>query len=145
MVILLFVQEEFSYDRHLNNVARIYRGIRETRMKGTSPRYTSDTLGQLAPALQSEFPEIQRTARLYARRTWVSYGDKGFFQHFCLIDSEFLDFFGYRLRDGDAKHVLSEPNTVVITEIIAKKFFGDEDPVGKVIAVEERQMNTQKA
>lgn len=138
LLIILFVQEQFSYDRGFENSDRIYRVIRETRTKDTGPRYTSNTLGQLGPALQREFPEIERTARLYVRWNLVSYGDKGFMQYVCLVDPGFLDFFEYRLKGGDATRVLSQPYSVVITEAMAKKLFGDEDPVGKVISVAER-------
>jgi putative ABC transport system permease protein len=81
MLVILFVHKEFRYDQHVDHTDRIYRVIREIHKKGDNPYYSDSMLGQLAPALESEYPEIDRTTRFYQRWTLISLDDQGFMQY----------------------------------------------------------------
>src|SRR5690606_1283964 len=93
----------------------------------TSPR--------LAEAMQREIPEVDEVVRFGLWRTMpMSYEDKHFTEsHFLVADSNFFNFFDFPLVKGDPKTVLIGTNKIVITESVARKFFGDENPVGKML------------
>ena len=138
ILILLYVQDDLSYDRHHEKADRIYRVIREIHMKGTDPSYSVGTLGPLAAALQDDFPEIQHAVRAHNRGTWISYGDKGFFQSHRVADASILDVFTLPLIKGDPQTVLKDPYSILLTEQMAQKYFGDEGAIGKVVNVEDK-------
>lgn len=138
MLVLLFVHREFRYDGHVGDGDRVYRVIRQVQPTNGAPYYSSGTLGQLAPRLQDQLPEIEAFAQFYSRWTLVSHDGQGYMHYLNLVNPGFLDFFGYHLKPGAKPNPLEEPFSVVITETLADKMFGRVDPVGKVISVLER-------
>lgn len=92
----------------------------------------------LAPALKNDLPEIAYASRC----TWgdvrqISHGDKSFPQTGFYVDPDFLNVFSFPLVNAGTRAVLREPNTVLISETMAKKYFGDAEPVGKILTVEQ--------
>jgi putative ABC transport system permease protein len=85
--------------------------------------------------MQKEIPEVKETVRFGLWRTFpVSYEDKNFTEkNFLIADSNFFRFFNFKLLQGDPESVLKGTNKVVITETSAKKYFGGESPIGKII------------
>ena len=142
ILIALYIEEEFSYDRYHENADRIYKVLRETRGTGGNRSFSSGTSGALAPSLRSDFSEVQAAVRIWNTwgGVWVNYEDRMFRQAFCLADANVLDVFTFPLVKGDPKVALDDPFSVLLTEEMAQKFFGDEDPVGKVITVENRHL-----
>ena len=138
-LILLWIQHEIKYDQHHLNGDRIYRVLRQVKNKTTGDSYFSNgTLGPLGPALKADFPEIEAMTRTYTGSSWVQYKDKGFRERFWVADSSFLDVFTFPLLKGDRQALLNHPNSVVVTETTARKYFGSEDPIGKIVTVEGR-------
>ena len=138
-LILLWIQHEIKYDQHHLNGDRIYRVLRQVKNKTTGDSYFSNgTLGPLGPALKADFPEIEAMARTYTGSSWVQYKDKGFRERFWVADSSFLDVFTLPLLKGDHQALLKHPYSVVVTETTARKYFGSEDPIGKIVTVEGR-------
>lgn len=142
ILILLYVQQELRYDRHHEHANRIYRVIREIHNdNGPSKVLSPGTSGALAPALKDAFPEIQEAVRVGNRwQTWVRHEDKGFYEYFCVTDANIFDVFSIPLIKGDPQTALKEPYSILITESAAQRYFGDEDPIGKVIVPDSRPL-----
>lgn len=134
LMIMLYVKQELSYDRFHTNVDRIYRVAVETdRPQGRSK--TAATPFPVAPALKEDYPDIEHIARIFfAENNLVQYEDKRFFeQSFAFMDPGFFKIFSFPLIQGSALNLLEDPGSIVITSSIANKYFGEKDPIGKVI------------
>ncbi|MEE4197719.1 MAG: ABC transporter permease [Bacteroidales bacterium] len=135
--IFLFVRFELSYDKMHDHYDRIYRvGVRGMLMN--SEINQAITAAPMAEAMRNDYPEIVSTCRLTTAGDWLMrYEDKKFNErHLFFADSTFFDVFSFRLIKGDPQTVLTEPRSLVLTESTARKYFGEEDPVGKTIKVE---------
>ena len=140
LLIFLFVKDELSYDQYHKNAGRTYRVVKDfINDDGTRiPDATSPPA--LAPAMQREIPEVEGVTRIRPDwgGTWlVEYGDKKNISEnrYWRADSNFFDIFTYTFIKGDPKTALSDVTSVVITQSIAKKYFGDEDPIGKTLKI----------
>ncbi|MCH8960969.1 MAG: ABC transporter permease, partial [Bacteroidetes bacterium] len=132
VLILLFVRHEFSYDRYHEHAGDIYR-VYMDRTSGEEVIHWARTPAPLAPALADAFPEIRAAVRVRKnpRTDLVRYGDKEFYEaRFYFADSN------VRLKQVNPATALRDPHSVVITEAMARKYFGDEDPVGQVLTFE---------
>ncbi|MCH8125765.1 ABC transporter permease [candidate division KSB1 bacterium] len=135
LLILLYVKDELSYDRYHKNIDRIYRVTLHGRLAGSDINVTS-TCRPMAAALINEYPEVEFALRLrqMSRTVLVSRGDKYFNENRVFYaDSTYFDVFTLPLLRGNAKTALTAPNSVVIPEATALKYFGDEDPIGKTL------------
>ena len=134
ILIALFLQYELSYDRYHEKSERIFRVVKGT-YKGGVPidAYTPYTL---AATLDDEFPEVVQVTRIYKRRIQkVSYGDKKFDEeHFAWADANVFDIFTFPLAQGNSDNALKDPYSVVMTEETAERYFGVENPVGKIVS-----------
>ncbi|MCZ6758112.1 MAG: ABC transporter permease [Bacteroidetes bacterium] len=137
VLITLFVQNELSYDRQHGRGADLYRVILSADVMGQSLE-TTNTPAPMAATLVEEFPEIVNATRLDSySRVLVEHEDRQFYEpNFFLADSTFFDIFTVPLSTGDPKTALARPNTIVVTEEIARKYFGDEQPLGKILRVD---------
>ena len=127
ILIFLYVRYELSYDRYHEKADRIYRVTLNDSAR--SPR-------ELGPILQADFPEIQEFARMLPTiGTWImKHGDRVYYEkNVYWANNELFDVFDFPLVRGDSEHALEAPNTAVISEDTARKYFGDEDPMGKTI------------
>ena len=142
VLIMLYIEDEFSYDRYHENADQIYKVLRETSGIGGDRSFSSSTSGALGPSLHGEFSEVQAAVRIWNTwgGVWLNYGDKVFRQAFCLADANILDVFTFPLVKGDPETALQDPFSVLITEEMAQKFFGGRDPIGKIITVENRHL-----
>jgi len=137
LFILLYVQDELSYDKFHNNYDQIYR-INTHGVLGGEDFNAPYTPIPLAENLILEFPEVETATRIVAgSHKLVSYKDKKFSEKkFFYSDSTFFEIFNIPLIHGNSGTVLNQPNTVVLTETTAKRYFGDEDAIGKVIKLD---------
>jgi len=135
ILILLWVQDEVSYDRFHTNLDSLYRVVCYDRIIGTSEKF-SVTSPPLAPALEQNFPEVLRTARYDQQRNQlIKYGEKKFLENsVSFADPTFLEMFSFPLIKGDPQTALKDPHSALLTESTAHKYFGSEDPVGKVLS-----------
>jgi len=135
---LLVVQHELAYDRFHSKSERIYRVLRErSGSSNTQVRWLSS--GALARALEAEFAEVQQTTKCRIYPVRARYGTRvyeGVVQG--QVDENFFDIFDFPLLDGDHRTALERPYTTLITETAARRIFGDEDPLGKVLTLSER-------
>jgi putative ABC transport system permease protein len=143
MLILLFIQDELSYDGFFKDADRIYRIYQiEDHMKDEEPKPYMRIGGGVAIKLKSDFPEtIDKVTRLWyvtsQGEIWTIIGDKRYKEKKVFVaDSEFFNVFDFDFIAGDRKTALNNPNAVVITQAIAEKYFGDKDALGKAIKVD---------
>ncbi|MBC7948089.1 MAG: ABC transporter permease [Chitinophagaceae bacterium] len=136
IVIALFLRTEHSFDTFHTNADRIYRVTTSVRSASTGEiRHFATTSPAVARSLVNEFPEVQAAIRM--RRSdnhIIRYNDKRFTENKVLyVDSSFFRIFSFSLKRGVAATALQAPNSVVLSDEIAKKYFGEDDPIGKTI------------
>jgi putative ABC transport system permease protein len=139
ILISLWVTDELSYDRFHKNGENIYRVIN----KQTSPannRLLWKTPPPLAPALKSDFPEFEYSCRFDDMGNWlIKYNDKSLMQNdIAMTDPDFFNMFDFTIIKGDPQKALSAPNSMVLTKDVADKIFSSEDPIGKMISIDNR-------
>jgi len=136
LLIMLYVRQELSYDNFYPNSDSVYRiGHKVIRPQGVS--YSADTPAPVAPALKEEYPEIAHITRIYFdSEVLFEHENKRFYENNVIYaDPDFFNVFPFRLLKGDSAHLLDTPQSIVITTSTAQKYFGDDDPVGKVFRV----------
>jgi len=148
LLISLFIRDELSYDRDYPHADRIYRLLHEFDNNGKMGM-GSDFPAPLAATLKTDFPEVEKSGRLMngplfygAGSNLVKKGDGGqdiYEEGFAYADQELLDIFGTHMIFGDRKHALDQPNTLVITKRKADKYFPGENPIGKVIYLNDNK------
>ena len=141
-MIFTWVRYEYSFDQHHGKTDRIYRLIRKVQNEDGSLSFISGTRGPVAPALQDRFPGIEETVRLWPKQIWIQSGEKGFDQIACLADSNLLGVFSIPLEVGDPAFALAEPNAIIISTGMATKFFGNADPIGETLDLQDSRYFT---
>jgi putative ABC transport system permease protein len=136
-MISLYVLDEISYDRYHDNYERIYR-VNTRGVLGGEEFNAPYTPIPLAERICEDFPEIETACRIIAgSHKMVKYNSKKFSEkRFFYSDSTFFKIFNIPLISGSLSTVLNKPNQVVVTEATAKRYFGDDDPIGKVIKLD---------
>ncbi len=143
IIILLFVLDEVSYDRHNEHFRNIYRICISGKIQGNEMEAALSN-APMGAALKSEFPEVEEFTRLFTfdGDPIVRYEDRVFVEeNFYYADSTFFNVFTAPVIRGDPDRLLNRPNTLVLTEETARKYFGDEDPVGKLLKVGQEEEN----
>lgn len=138
ILILLYIRDELSYDRYHDKADRIYR-VTTDELQGDQVSRTADVFLPTVTFMRHEFPEVEQSVRFVPPgNAWMlRYGDKGFYERsFYLADSSVFDVFNVPLVTGNPGTVLSGNDKVVLSETIARKYFGDENPIGKVLIAE---------
>ncbi len=138
ILITMWVQDELSFDQFHKNKNDLYRVILQEIEN--PDKFRTITSFPLAPALQHLAPEIVNFARVWrALPAKVTYGEKSFNEKkFALADSSCFELFSFKFVQGDSKTALSHPNSIVITEETSKRYFGDDEPLGKVLTRGEK-------
>jgi len=140
VLIMLFVRSEFSYDKFNAKANRIYRVWQYEKADGREFLNTVTPL-PLAGALKTTFPEVEASCRVYAFNTLLKHGDNSFNENITMVDSSLFSIFDFKLLKGNPLNPFPLQNNAIITPEVAKKYFGDEDAVGKSI---ELQMGDDK-
>jgi len=133
--ILLYVQHELSFDRFHENTGRIYRVIGQY-VGSSGIRYSDNHPPALSPTLQDEYPEVVYSARLrrVKEKRLLSCQEKKFFEeNIYYADPTVLKIFSITFIYGNPETALGDPYSIVISEEMMKKYFGNEDPIGKTI------------
>ena len=139
LLLSIYIIDEQSYDKFHKNADNIYRINTVYNYGGTSGKmYNTPTA--LLPSILREFSEVKTGTRLFDVSIFspvvVQRDDKQFQERdFLYADSAFFDVFSFPLMKGDPDKALAVPNSVVLTESATKKYFGDEDPMGKVLKI----------
>ena len=134
LFLIIYVADEVSYDRYHEKAGRIYR----VSSKITEPddQFTWNVAQiPFGPQVVQDYPEVESFVRfINMPRALYKYEDREFNEeNFYFVDSTLFDIFTYEIIKGDAASALREPNKIVLTEKIAARYFGDEDPIGKTL------------
>jgi len=136
LLILQYVKDELSFDNFHSLGENIYRVKYDYYKDGNRVFECATAFNNIGPALKADYPEVENFCRLYLR-----YGG-GIIQHedismketnVFIADQSFLEMFSYPMIRGDRNTALKEPNTAVVEEATAKRYFGDQNPIGKRI------------
>jgi putative ABC transport system permease protein len=141
LYIVLFVKEQYSYDRQFDHAADIYRITTDIAVPGDH-HTMSTTSPPIAPAMKSDFPEVRQSTRviptLGAEEHLLVYKQKSFYEKSAyLVDSTFFDVFNFHFSSGDPAHALSIPNSIVLSLPVAARLFGNDNPIGKTITLND--------
>lgn len=143
VLVALFVQDELLYDAFHKDGDRIYRIVSEIRKQDGARNAHIGTSGPLGPNVDEAFPEVDDYLRVFMAQegVWFRINDQLSMERYCLTDPNMFEFFSFPLLKGDAETVLKEPFTAVISESLARKHFGDQNPVGQIITIESQDHN----
>ncbi len=151
ILIVLYVKDELSYDKYHKNYNEIYRVLHAYREKSDHPlpapapgEYQVWGNAPVAPALLADFPEIKETARFTSPVTLLLQHNDKRFQESSLVfaDSTLFDLFSWKMRYGNPKNALTAPFSIVLTESLARKYFGNSNPVGQVFKADDNNTLT---
>jgi putative ABC transport system permease protein len=149
LLIFLYVQDETSYDRHHHDSSQIYRVVKDFINDDGTLIPDATTQGPLGPAMQREIPEVVKITRIHPNwggTTWIQYGEKRFPEERVMrVDSSFFDVFTIRFLKGNPSTALSDIHSIIITATTAKRYFGDEDPMGKVLRLSNQPNGLSEA
>ncbi|HEU5167774.1 MAG TPA: ABC transporter permease, partial [Chitinophagaceae bacterium] len=136
ILIMLFVRSEFSYDKFHTKSDRIYRAWVKEHYEDQDDIIDIVTPLPLAGALQESFGEIESTCRVFNLSSLVKTGDQSFSENISMVDSSFFRLFDFTLVKGDRENPFPTGNSIILTESIAKKYFGKENAIGKNIELQ---------
>lgn len=136
ILISMFVSHELSYDRFHDDYESIYRMSHERNVPMGSFEFTRVSMS-IAPMAKEMIPEVESYTRLGTKgQVIVKAGDKVFYEdNGYYAEKSFFDFFNFPVLAGDVEQALSDPGAIIITESLAKKYFGDADPLGELLVL----------
>ncbi|MCL4539235.1 MAG: ABC transporter permease, partial [Bacteroidetes bacterium] len=139
LAILTFVRDEFSYDKFNRHADQIYRAAFSVRVNGHGFSGPASP-APLGPQVARDVPDVVAYTRLYLQGSHtVAYKNKAFNEEKLFwADSSIFDVFTIRIVEGDTKTALTQPNTIVINESTARRYFGNENPLGKVVVIDRQ-------
>ena len=140
ILILLWVTDEINFNGFNKNLNKIFT-IPQTQHYQTIGDFTvTPTPIPLAPALKEEIPEIEYITRYepYLGKSKITYEDKTFNQQVNFADPDFFKMFSFDFVEGDRENALKDPSSIIITEEMALKYFGNEEPIGKTLRMDDK-------
>ena len=139
ILIFLLIRNELSYDKFHEKSDQIYRIVYESEYSG-KPFHMAPTMLPLAPAVKNDFAEISHVARISLKSSMLlRFGDQAHYERMQYVDPDIFDIFTIPFVIGNPQTALDDPYTIVLTEKTANKYFGDEDPLGKIITIQNNQ------
>ena len=138
LLIGLYLRHELSYDTHHPQAERTYRVVQDTDAGGTAW-----VGGAMAPLLANDFPQIADVVRFHRARTSVHHPDDDHIEDirdFIYVDSSVFDVFAFSFLQGDPTTALAQPGTLVLTERVAARYFGEIDPMGQTLVAGDREL-----
>jgi putative ABC transport system permease protein len=136
VLILLWIQNEVSYDNFHEKKDRLYQVWNRYTTDGKTGCW-NNTPKPMAAAIFQDYPEVERTARVnFLPPVKIALGDKQFYGRGRIVDSSFLKMFTFPFVKGNAATALDDVSSIVLTEKLAKSIFGDDDPLGKILKLD---------
>jgi len=133
--IVLFIRDETSYDRWVPGSSQLYRLELTANVPGRPPVDLGITPFPLAAAMRDQIPEVTAATRVRRETMTLIAGDRQFFETVDVVDPDFLKVIGLPLISGEAAQALSHPESLIISQDTARKYFGDGNTVGRTVRV----------
>jgi putative ABC transport system permease protein len=143
-LIFLYIQYEFSFDAFHKNAGQIYRILVNQNHYYNGRNQAAVTPPPFGPAILERVPEVLRMCRIAGSQGFFKTGDRSFYEYGLGVDPDFLMMFDFPLIQGDPKTALNDPFSLILSEEMAFKYFGDENPIGQIITVDDRYDYTVK-
>jgi putative ABC transport system permease protein len=147
LIIALYIRHELRHDKWIADEERVYRVYNEDRKEGTGGKWTAFP-APVASIIREEFPEVEKAGRLIPFSGWYMAGsnlfrrddqiENTYEEGFAYADQELLDILQVPMVSGDVHQALAKPRSLVISERIAKKYFPKEDPIGRVVVLNDQ-------
>jgi putative ABC transport system permease protein len=139
ILVTFYVKHDLSYDTYHKNAENIYRIEFSITQDGIT-NHLAQSQALLGPTLKNEYPEIKKLSRIYfSNRSLVKTGDNNNYEdRIVYADSAFFEIFSYQAVAGDITQFLKKPNSIILTESTAKRYFGKDDPLGKTIEIDNQ-------
>ncbi|MEJ2048924.1 MAG: ABC transporter permease [Calditrichota bacterium] len=132
ILIMIWIQDELSYDQFHEKSDNIVLVLR-----GDSQNLTAESSKMLGPAIKSEIPQIINTTCVVelpnVEPITLQYNEKNFEETWCIIDDQFFNIFSFSFKMGNPVTVLQDPNSIILTENIAHKYFGNDNPINQTM------------
>ncbi len=141
LLIFLHIQYELGFNKHITHSSQLYRCVEIQQAPGVGEQHVAVTMGPLGPAMEKDFPEIEKALRvLYWGAQPLDYNGKVFDQDFILFAEPCVfDLFEIKLLRGDTSTALKETNSIVISEKVAKKIFGGiDESLGQILKISDK-------
>ena len=138
ILILFWIQHELTFDKYYKDQDRIYQAWNRYEQEGKVNCWTN-TPKPMAKAIQQDYPEVEHTVRVeFIPPILFSVGDKRMSARGNIVDSTFFRVFSFPVLKGNPSIALNDAYSIVVTEKLAKRLFGNEDPMGKIVRVDNR-------
>lgn len=138
MIILLWVQNELSFDRYYPKIANLYQMWNRDKWDNNLECWNS-TPKIMAPSLKLEFPEVEKATRVnWNQNLLFNIGEKNLYSEGTMVDPDFLTMFSWPFEKGNPNTALNNPTSIVITNKLAKKLFGNGEAMGKIVKVDNK-------
>ncbi|PIB38209.1 ABC transporter permease [Maribacter sp. 4G9] len=139
-LIVLWVNYELGFDRFHEKIDRLYEVNNQYEIEGEIWTWNS-TPKPMAPTIKKDYPEIEKVSRYFYDNSYLfAWNDQKIKATGTMVDPDFLDMFSFPLIQGDVNSVLNDVNSVVITESFSEKLFGNQDPIGKMVKIDNRDI-----
>ncbi|HEY0799746.1 MAG TPA: ABC transporter permease [Steroidobacteraceae bacterium] len=135
IVIVLFLRDELSYDGWIPGSAQLYRVEVTVNVPGRDPQQLAVSPFPLPRAMREQIPEVTAMTRLAPQRMTVTVGNREFSETVMVVDPNFFRVIRLPLLEGNPADVFSQPESLVLSKAMARKYFGDVDPLGKTVLI----------
>jgi len=135
LLVFLYIQYELNYDKFFKNYDDIYRLVRNYNIGGEQSINPSTPFG-LAPSIIEDIPSVRASTKYFRKTTNIKHKDNILTERVCYTDSLFFKIFDFEFIIGNADNAIKSPDEIIITQTLSKKYFGNENPIGKVLLFE---------
>jgi len=135
--VVLFVRDELSYDKWIPDTSHLYRVELTINILGRQPLRVAVTPYPMPVAMRDQIPGVTAMTRLYTWTVTLTRGDRQFSQNVDVVDPDFFKVIRLPLIEGDPGTVFRQPESVVLSASVAKAYFGDADPIGRIVTAAE--------
>jgi putative ABC transport system permease protein len=136
VLIVLFVRDEWTFDKFHSNAERIFRAYAIEDYGENQRFFDTATPFPMGPALKENFEEVEAMVRVNSIASQIKVGDNLFSESITIAGGSFLNVFDFKVIQGNRSTALSQPEHLMLTETMAKKLFGDSDPLDKVVSMQ---------
>ncbi len=136
IIVGIFIENELSFDKHNTNAEKILR-VAINKIRSNTESISAESPALLAPTMVDEYPDVKYASRIYfSSDDLVQYGDSKFYENnVAYADPDYMKMFTHSIIIGKRENLLLDKNTVILTESAAKKYFDNDNPVGKVLRI----------